>query len=344
VVDTVADEDLQNADCSLREAIVAANTNASYNGCTATGAGANDMIVFDLDPPTIEIGSTSLPAITESVTIDGGVGRVELHGPGAPRVSGKHGLTTNPDGSGTTIRNLVVNSFADDGIYIDADNVSILGCFIGTDVGGITESPNQGFGVHVFRGSGARIGGTTSGGSCAGDCNLISGAISFNANVFLDDNATGAVVSGNFIGTDVTGTAAIPNNALEGVRVRGDGNRIGGTNGTSPDGSCTGECNLISGNAGHDMLYGGRGSDIYRYDDPSDFGDMILMFDPRTDRIDLSGLQGANADNIRVDCRIFFGEVILENGDGSETTITRFFTMAGPGAFDEENPEFLIFA
>jgi CSLREA domain-containing protein len=189
VVDTTADEDLQNDDCSLREAIVAANTNANYKGCTATGAGANDTIVFDIDPPTIEIGSTSLPAITESVTIDGDADRVELRGPGGPRVAGKHGLMINPGGSGTTIRRLVVNSFADDGIYIDADNVTIVGCFIGTDVRGITEAANQGFGVHVFKGSGARIGGTKSGAPCAGDCNVISGAISFNANVFLDDNA-----------------------------------------------------------------------------------------------------------------------------------------------------------
>ena len=249
VVDTAADEDLQNTSCSLREAIVAANTNASYNGCAATGAGMDDMIIFDLDTPTITIGSTPLPAITESVTIDGGAGHVELHGPGAPRVSGKHGLTVNPGGFGTIIRKLVVNNFADDGIYIDAADVSVLGCFIGTDASGTMAAPNQGFGVHVFGGNGARIGGATSGGPCEGDCNVISGAISFNANVLLDDNATGAMVRGNFIGTDVTGTAAIPNNALEGVRNRGDGNRIGGTNGTSPGGSCTGECNLISGNA-----------------------------------------------------------------------------------------------
>src|SRR5262245_51803777 len=161
------------------------------------------MIVFDLDTPTINIGSPPLPAIVQSVTIDGGAGRVELHGPGAPRVSGMHGLRVNSDGAGTTIRNLVVNNFADDGIFIDADDVSVVGCFIGTDASGTTAAPNQGFGVHVFRGEGALIGGATSGESCTGDCNVISGAISFNANVFLDDNSSGAIVRGNFIGTDV---------------------------------------------------------------------------------------------------------------------------------------------
>ena len=187
VVDTAADEDLQNASCSLREAIVAANTNASYNGCAATGAGVDDMIVFDLDTPTIDIGSTPLPAITES-----GHDRWRRQ----PRRAARTGRTTGqrqarphrqPGGSGTTIRNLVVNNFADDGIYIDADEVSVLGCFIGTDASGTMAAPNQGFGVHVFGGNGARIGGATSGGPCAGDCNVISGAISSNANVLLDD-------------------------------------------------------------------------------------------------------------------------------------------------------------
>ena len=249
VVDTAADEDLQNASCSLREAIGAANTNASYNGCVATGAGVDDMIVFDLDPPTITIGSTPLPAITEGVTIDGGAGRVELRGPGPPRVSGKHGLIVNQGGAGTVLRNLVVNNFADDGIYIDANQVSVLGCFIGTDAGGTMAAPNQGYGVHVFGGSGTRIGGATLGGPCTGDCNVISGGIYPRGSILLDDNATGATVRGNFLGTDVTGTAAIPNTALDSVHVRGTGNTVGGTNGTTPGGACTGDCNLISGSA-----------------------------------------------------------------------------------------------
>lgn len=178
VVNTTADEDINNASCSLREAIIAANTNASYNGCSAPGAGVNDTIVFNIGTgtPTINIGATPLPVITQWVTIDGGAGRVELHGPGGPPVSGRHGLTVSNGGFGTIIRNLVINNFADDGIFINADEVYVYGCFIGTDATGMTAVPNQGFGVQVFGGNGNRIGGATSGGPCTGDCNVISGA------------------------------------------------------------------------------------------------------------------------------------------------------------------------
>ncbi|HUL98521.1 MAG TPA: CSLREA domain-containing protein [Mycobacterium sp.] len=250
VVDTAIDEDVDNAACSLREAIIAANGNASYHGCLAPGAGVNDEIVFNIGTgtPTINIGSTPLPAITEWVTIDGGVGRVEIHGPGEPATSGAHGLTVTHGGFGTTIRNLVVNNAADDGIFIDADEVSVLGCFIGTDVTGMMAVANQGFGVQVFGGNGVRIGGATSGGPCTGDCNVISGATNFKANVLVDLNATGALVRGNFIGTDVTGTAGITPNDVAGVVDKGRGDRIGGAGGTTPGGSCTGDCNLISGN------------------------------------------------------------------------------------------------
>ena len=250
VVDTAVDEDVDNAACSLREAIIAANGNVSYHGCLAPAAGVNDKIVFNIGTgtPTINIASTPLPAITEWVTIDGGAGRVEIHGPGGPPTSGAHGLTVTHGGFGTTIRNLVVNNAADDGIFIDADEVSVLGCFIGTDVTGMMAVANQGFGVQVFGGNGVRIGGATSGGPCTGDCNVISGATNFKANVLVDLKATGALVRGNFIGTDVTGTAGITPNDVAGVVDKGRGDRIGGAGGTTPGGSCTGDCNLISGN------------------------------------------------------------------------------------------------
>jgi len=264
VVDTAIDEDVANTTCSLREAIIAANTNASYHGCEATSAGSNDMILFKLSPATINVAST-LPTITEWVTIDGIPGRVELHGPGGPRVAGAHGLIVARDGFGTTLRHLVVNNFADDGIYIDADEVSVLGCFIGTDARGTMPVPNQGFGVHVFGGNGARIGGATTGGPCSGDCNVISGAIGFHSDVLLDTNASGARVRGNFIGTDVTGTAAIPNNALNAICDNGTGDQIGGASGTTPGGACTGDCNLISGNTTRGILI-----------DPSASGSTIL--------------------------------------------------------------------
>src|SRR3972149_8183134 len=67
VVDTATDEDMGNLNCSLREAIIAANMNAAYNGCSA-GPGA-DTITF-ADNYTITLGS-DLPTITSPITING---------------------------------------------------------------------------------------------------------------------------------------------------------------------------------------------------------------------------------------------------------------------------------
>lgn len=250
IVDTAADEDLANASCSLREAIIASNGNGNYRGCLAPGAGLNDTIEFALGAgtPTIAIGAVPLPMITDRVMINGGANRVELRGPGGPLVSGSHILRFAIGSAGSIVRNLVINNSADDGIFIAADQVWIFGCFIGTDATGMTAVPNQGFNVQIFSGNGSRVGGATDGGPCTGDCNVIAGAFAQKANVLVDLNATGAWVRGNFIGVNVNGTARIEENDTRGVVDKGLATLIGGANGTTPGGPCTGDCNVISGN------------------------------------------------------------------------------------------------
>lgn len=77
VVDTADDADVADADCALREAIVAANTDAAYNGCAA-GTGLLDRIEFVLAPPATITLVADLPTVTESV---------EIVGPGADKLT-----------------------------------------------------------------------------------------------------------------------------------------------------------------------------------------------------------------------------------------------------------------
>jgi len=68
-VTTAADADVDDADCSLREAIVAANDDAAHQGCPA-GAGA-DRIVFALTLPATIALASDLPTITSTLSIQG---------------------------------------------------------------------------------------------------------------------------------------------------------------------------------------------------------------------------------------------------------------------------------
>ena len=107
---------------------------------------------------------------------------------------------------------------------------------------GTVALPNDGDGVVVFRGLGNLVGGSN-----PSAANLISGNGSHDVRIV--GSASGTAVRRNLIGTDVTGTAAIPNE-LDGVEVSSGGNTVGGFGG---DG------NLISGNAGDgvEVFFGG---------------------------------------------------------------------------------------
>jgi len=94
-VNTIADELNSDGDCSLREAIHAANTNAVVDACAAGEPGPIvDVIDFSVTG-TITLGST-LPTISENVTIDG---------PGASNltISGSDTLRVLEVGTGTAL-------------------------------------------------------------------------------------------------------------------------------------------------------------------------------------------------------------------------------------------------
>jgi titin len=127
----------------------------------------------------------------------------------------------------------------------------VKGNFIGTDVTGT--SAVNGDTIHGIgdKGSGNRIGGTsgtTPGGACTGDCNLISGNVpvvpffGLNGGVFLPANASGTVIQGNFVGTDVSGTVGIGNGSS------GIGIISGGPN-VMIGGATPAARNVISGNS-----------------------------------------------------------------------------------------------
>ena len=209
IVDTTADTVAVDGHCSLREAINAANNNFTVVDTCTMDFGEDTRIVFQLGAgnPQINI-ATSLPSIVDKVTIDGATGgatRVVLHAAGTASVSGlfiagSGGIISG--GSGTVIRNLVINRFSSPGIYISsAINVTVAGNYIGTDATGTLPLPNNGNGVYS-QGAGAVIGstlGATAGGPCTGDCNVI--AFNSGTGVFLNlsNGATGNIVRANSI-------------------------------------------------------------------------------------------------------------------------------------------------
>jgi beta-lactamase superfamily II metal-dependent hydrolase len=220
------DDSVGDGPCTLRAAIQQANV-----------SGGTDTINFNIPgagPHTISPGS-ALPTITDPVIIDGtsepdfaGTPIVELNGTSAG--ASVDGLKITAGSS--TVRGLVINSFGGDGIELSTSGGNtVQGNYIGTDLSGTADLGNSDNGVVIY-GSGNTIGGTTAGAS-----NVISGN-DFNGLLIFHSGA-GNQVQGNYIGTDVTGTADLGNSG-KGVLIHGSNNTIGGM--------AAGAGNVISGN------------------------------------------------------------------------------------------------
>jgi hypothetical protein len=167
-------------------------------------------------------------------------------------VFGFCGTPSNCTIGGTTpdARNLISGN-ALDGIALGSGSGNtVQGNLIGTDVTGTLPLANFSVGVTTGGGiSNALIGGTT-----VDARNIISGN---GRQIALASGSSNNVVQGNFIGTDITGTVALPggNGGLS-LDTGSAGNVIGGltaTPGTPPG-------NLISGNNGFFGLF--LGSDV----------------------------------------------------------------------------------
>ncbi len=158
-------------------------------------------------------------------------------------------------GTTAAARNIIADNYRY-GVQIkhatSTDN-KVEGNYIGADVTGSAALPNGntstgGAGVFISASPGNTIGGTT-----AGAGNVISANIEFGIEI-LNSTATGNLVQGNYIGTDSTGAAALPNEK-DGVFIDdAPSNTIGGTVAAAR--------NVISGN-GDGYLSAG----VHIYDD-----------------------------------------------------------------------------
>ncbi|MFP6613072.1 MAG: NosD domain-containing protein [Pirellulales bacterium] len=145
---------------------------------------------------------------------------------GNAAVSNREGVVISGNATGNTIggttvaaRNVISgNTVA--GVFLKADGNVVVGNFIGTSAGG-DEAVGNKTGVYIRNGEKNMIGGSLSG----GEGNLISG--NDEQGVFIIGSlANDNTVSGNAIGTNVAGTAAVANK--NGVRIETGGHTIGG--------------------------------------------------------------------------------------------------------------------
>jgi hypothetical protein len=220
---------------SLREAIQAANNTSGLDTiefniplcggpCTIQPASAL---------PVLNAGGTTIDGYSQAGAVPGAL-RIEIDGSGAGYA---YGFLINS--AGNVIQGLVINRFSRSGICLEgggATNNTIAGNFIGLAADGTTDLGNTQDGVYIYAGAQNN----TIGGDTDEERNIISGNQIFG--IFISGSGTmNNIVSGNYIGTDVSGTVDRGND-WSGIFI------TGGAQNNTIGGDTDGERNVISGN------------------------------------------------------------------------------------------------
>ncbi len=240
------------------------NAGSSSDGLLLQGSKCivSGLIIEDFGKNGIEIAGSNNSIgqnvisgnVGDGILIDVGVSGTTVQGnyigtdaTGANALANSVGISVM--GSGNTIggtssaaRNIISGN-SGDGVLIAASGVAVQGNYIGTDVTGTKAVANK-IGVQVSASNNA-IGGTA-----AGAGNVISGSLAYYG-LLIDNNISGVLVQGNYIGTNAAGNAALAN-AYGVYLLNGDNNTIGGT--------VSGAGNLISGNSQGGLGLGGSGN------------------------------------------------------------------------------------
>lgn len=191
-----------------------------------------------------------------------GTAAVPNGGHGIEIVDSNRNTIGSPENNG---RN-VISGNGKEGVKIhgdfSTDNV-VAANYIGTNAAGTAAIPNSNSGVYIIRSTDNTIGGTS-----PGDGNVVSGNAGFAGIAICGnpgfcggqtassgtDDASGTRILGNYVGTNASGTAAIPNS---------QGVTIDGATGVAVGGASAGAGNVISGNdIGISLFHGTTESSI----------------------------------------------------------------------------------